>query len=119
MTNEIANSTSSVTQRSSSRDGAMWITAIALLALVLVIAGRGPLGADTALAISNDRVGDMTAIGVDDGSGNDVVIVLDRINNMALVYSTIGRQNLELHQAEPIDRLFAQARAKAASQRPN
>jgi hypothetical protein len=119
MTPQVSNTDANSDQRANNRDGAMWITAIALMALVLIVAGRGPLGADTALAVSNDRVGDMTVIGVDNGSGNDVVIVLDRINNMALVYSMIGRQNLELHQAEPIDRLFAQARAKAASQRPN
>lgn len=119
MSTDILHPSAENARNASSRDGAMWITAIALMALVLIVAGRGPLGADTALAVSNDRVGDMTVIGVDNGSGNDVVVVLDRINNMALVYSMIGRQNLELHQAEPIDRLFAQARAKAASQRNN
>jgi hypothetical protein len=92
----------------------LWASALVILALVIVQAGRMDPGG-MAFADVADH-GDMTMLNAEAGGGEDVVVILDRRAERIYVYQLVNRQP-EMVVADNLSDLFARAASTANSGR--
>lgn len=92
----------------------LWASALVILALVIVQAGRidpgGQALADVAL------IDDLTIINADAGGGEEVVVIIDAGTERVYVYSMVNRAP-ELVVSESLADLFVQAKNVSAGGR--
>ncbi len=92
----------------------LWASALVILALVIVQAGRVDHGhmafADVA------EVADLTIANADAGGGEEIVVIIDGGTERIFVYSLVNRAP-ELVVAEDLANLFVQAKAAAGGGR--
>ena len=92
----------------------LWASALVILALVIVQAGRMDPGHLAFADVS--EIGDLTILNADAGGGEDVVVILDRRDERVYVYGLLNR-NPELLVAENLAELFTRAREIAGGGR--
>lgn len=107
-------STESTPRRFNQSAISLWASALVILALVIVQAGRMDTGG-MAFADVADH-GDITMLNADAGSGEDVVVLLDRRAERIYVYSLVNRQP-EMIVAEKLPDMFTRAAATSNSSR--
>lgn len=94
----------------------LWVTAVALAALVIVQLGER-LGAGTpetpALAEMVARVGDYSVMTTASSEDEEQLFVLDNRNEQLLVYGIVQNRTLELLAREDLKSVFGNARAAA------
>ena len=94
----------------------LWVTAIALAAVVIVQLG-GRFGAGpaepTALADMVAQVGDYALMTTAASEDEEQLYVLDNRNEQLLVYGIVQNRTLELLAREDLKSVFANARAQA------
>jgi hypothetical protein len=92
----------------------LWASALVILALVIVQAGRLDDGhkafADVAL------IDDLTIMNADAGGGEEVVVIIDAGTERIFVYSMVNRAP-ELVVSESLSDLFLQAKAVSSGGR--
>ncbi len=91
----------------------LWVTAIALTALVVLQLGRGA-GApfeQQALAEMVASVGDYSIM-TTDGGNEELLFVLDNRNEQLMVYKVDQQRSMVLLAREELDGVFAAARSK-------
>lgn len=91
----------------------LWVTAIALAALVVVQLGRGGSAAfeQQALAEMVASVGDYSVM-TTDGGNEELLFVLDNRNEQLMVYKVDQQRSMVLLAREELDGVFASARSK-------
>jgi len=104
----MSNTTPSTRPRLSHSAISLWASALVILALVIVQAGRLDPGhqafGDVAL------VDDLTIINADAGGGEEVVVIIDAGTEKIFVYSMVNRVP-ELVVTESLSNLFTQAKS--------
>ncbi len=91
---------------------ALTLSALALVVLILTMAGRGASRADAAPLAEVSQSGDYTALTCD-GGNEDILVVLDGRTEQLFVYKVVNQTSVQLYQREDVARLFGDARAKA------
>ncbi|MCA9274044.1 MAG: hypothetical protein KDA31_13485 [Phycisphaerales bacterium] len=91
----------------------LWVTAIALAALVILQLGRGGSAPfeQQALAEMVANVGDYSIM-TTDGGNEELLFVLDNRNEQLLVYKVDQQRVMVLLAREELDGVFAAARSK-------
>lgn len=93
----------------------LWITAVALSALIVVQLGRTTSSAlpfeQQALAEMVDSVGDYRIM-TTDGGNEEILFVLDNRNEQLMVYKIDQQKALTMLAREELDGVFASARSK-------
>lgn len=92
----------------------LWASALVILALVIVQAGRMDPGGMAYADVADH--GDITMVNANAGSGEDIVVVLDRRAERVFVYSLINRKP-ELLVSEGLADLFTRAAATSGAGR--
>lgn len=93
--------------------GALWASAMVILALIIVQAGDSMSGGRRAHAQAVSQAGELTTINVTASEEEDVLVVLDARRDRLSVYGVVGRNNLELWKVYELPRVFIEARAAA------
>lgn len=110
MTNHTPNPASETLGRFDSGAAALWAGFIVVLALVIVQASR--LGAgNPAYAGDTATVGQIVALTASGGPNEEVLMLLDKREELIMVYGVQGGRSVELLQVEDLTSLFNQARA--------
>lgn len=86
---------------------ALWASAMVILALIVVQAGR--MGGQAAHA-DVAWVGDVTILTTASAENEDVLAVLDRREELIYMYGIESGRNVQLFQVENIGNMFVQAR---------
>ncbi|MFI4871162.1 MAG: hypothetical protein ACIAQ0_08805 [Phycisphaerales bacterium JB058] len=91
----------------------LWVTAIALTALVVLQLGRGASAPfeQQALAEMVASVGDYSIM-TTDGGNEELLFVLDNRNEQLMVYKVDQQRSMVLLAREELDGVFAAARSK-------
>lgn len=97
---------------------ALSVSAVALMAVVVVFAGRQPAQAAGAAMGELGQSGDYTALTCR-SDNQEVLVVLDGRNEQLFVYKVVNQSSVEVFQREDVSRMFADARARARGVRPN
>ena len=97
---------------------ALSISALALLVVVVVFAGRQPAQAAPSAMGELGQSGDYTALTCRAGN-EEVLVVLDGRNEQLFVYKVVNQNSVEIFQREDVSRMFADARSRARGVRPN
>ncbi len=111
MTNT-TNQSSAAAPRFDASAGALWASFVLVLALVIVQASRLGSG-NPAYAGELGTVGQMTALTVAGGPNEEVLMLLDKREELILVYGIQGGRSVQLLQVEELGALFNQARSAA------
>ncbi len=86
----------------------LWASAMLILALVIIQAGRLGAGAQAMAEVS--EVGDTIIATAQVDVGEDVFAVLDSRAEKLLLYSVVNRNSIELRETVDLPQLFAEAR---------
>jgi hypothetical protein len=86
---------------------ALTISALVLLAVLVVVAGRPA----PAAAAEVSQSGDYTALTCD-GGNEDILVVLDGRTEQLFVYKVQNQNSLQLMQREDVSRIFSDARSR-------
>lgn len=91
----------------------LWVTAVALAALVVLTLGRGTARPfeQQALAEMVASVGDYSIM-TTDGGNEELLFVLDNRNEQLLVYKVDQQRSMLLLSREELDAVFSSARSK-------
>ena len=98
---------------------ALWASAFVILAMIVVQAGRIPIGPAAVYAGDVSSTGDLTVLTAAGGDNQDVLVVLDRRMERVFVYGVENRSEIRLYESHDLAQMFQSARGAVMGGRPS